>query len=180
MMDVDYKNALKLFSVTLLTTLGALAAFKYGEDLDSTRNVAKILGTLGMFIIGFWILLTHVKMRAISRQQNWLIDAVNWNVKRLREHGLDKDVDTQQTPDDGSSNGGRNYWPWGSHDTEHLRHLDAAARKWWTLYDPSDPSTAPTNNMVAEWLQEERGLSKEKAKAIASILRADGLATGPR
>lgn len=72
------------------------------------------------------------------------------------------------------------HWPWGVHHTEYLGHLDAAARKWWTLYDPSDPTTAPTNDMVADWLMTERRVSKDKARAMASILRADGLPTGPR
>lgn len=71
-------------------------------------------------------------------------------------------------------------WPWGSHHTETLGHLEAAARKWWILYDPDDRGTAPTNETVATWLQDERGISKEKARAIASMLRPDDLPTGPR
>ena len=71
-------------------------------------------------------------------------------------------------------------WPWGQHHTEYLGHLDAAARKFWVLYEPSDPTTAPTNDMVSDWLQSERGISREKARAIASMLRPDGLPTGPR
>jgi hypothetical protein len=71
-------------------------------------------------------------------------------------------------------------WPWGTHHTEALGHLGAAAMRWWTLYDPSEPDTAPTNKQVAEWLQTERGLSQKMAEAMASILRADGLPTGPR
>ena len=71
-------------------------------------------------------------------------------------------------------------WPWGDHHTEALGHLEAAAKRFWTLHDPDDASTAPTNDEVAGWLQQERGVSKQKAEAIASILRADGLPTGPR
>ncbi len=71
-------------------------------------------------------------------------------------------------------------WPWGYHHTEALGHLEAAALRFWVNYDPADHSTAPTNEMVSDWLQKERGVSKEKAKAIASILRPDGLPTGPR
>jgi len=71
-------------------------------------------------------------------------------------------------------------WPWGEHHTELLGHLDAAARKFWTLYEPDDPGTAPTNEMVSDWLQNERGVSQDKARVIASILRADRLPTGPR
>ena len=72
------------------------------------------------------------------------------------------------------------HWPWGNHHTATLGHLEAAARHFWTLYDPDDIGTAPTNEMVASWLQDERGISKEKARAIASMLRPDGLPTGPR
>lgn len=71
-------------------------------------------------------------------------------------------------------------WPWGAHHTELLGHLEAAAVRFWTLYDPTEPSTAPTNDMVSDWLRKERNVSREKAQAIASILRADGLRTGPR
>lgn len=71
-------------------------------------------------------------------------------------------------------------WPWGDHHTESLGHLEAAAKRFWTLHDPDDASTAPTNDEVADWLVNERKVSKEKARAIASILRADGLPTGPR
>lgn len=71
-------------------------------------------------------------------------------------------------------------WPWGNHHTEMLGHLEAAARKFWVNYDPTDSTTAPTNEMVSTWLSKERGLSKIKADSIASILRVDGLPTGPR
>jgi hypothetical protein len=71
-------------------------------------------------------------------------------------------------------------WPWGNHHTEWLGHLEAAAKRWWSLYDPTDATTAPTNTNVSDWLQKERGLSQTKADAMASILRPDGLRTGPR
>jgi hypothetical protein len=70
-------------------------------------------------------------------------------------------------------------WPWGTHETELLRHLAAAGGRFWVNFDPSDPTTAPTNEDVSTWLT-ARGVSKRMADAMASILRADGLATGPR
>ena len=70
-------------------------------------------------------------------------------------------------------------WPWGHYETELLGHLAAAARHWWANFDPSDKTTAPTNQQVAEWLQ-TRGVAKSMADKIATILRADGLPTGPR
>lgn len=71
-------------------------------------------------------------------------------------------------------------WPWGDHHTEALGHLQAAALRFWTHYDASDKSTANTNVQVSEWLQKERNVSKTLADSMASILRPDGLPTGPR
>ncbi|MDO9277150.1 MAG: hypothetical protein Q7U05_01125 [Polaromonas sp.] len=72
-------------------------------------------------------------------------------------------------------------WPWGSHHTELLGHLAAAARRYWgDNYDPLDTSTAPTNATVSEWLQTKHKVSRTMADSIASILRPDGLPTGPR
>jgi len=72
------------------------------------------------------------------------------------------------------------HWPWGDHHTELLGHLEATARRYWQNYDPTDATTAPTNKDVAEWLMNERKLSQKPAEAIASMLRPDGLPTGPR
>jgi hypothetical protein len=73
------------------------------------------------------------------------------------------------------------HWPWGNHHTEMLGHLEAAARRYWGgNYDPLDATTAPTNVTVSEWLQTERKVSRTMADSIASMLRADGLPTGPR
>lgn len=71
-------------------------------------------------------------------------------------------------------------WPWGNHHTNLLGHLEAAAKQWWTYYDPADATTAPTNKVVSEWLIKERKLKKRPAEYIASMLRPDGLPTGPR
>jgi len=71
-------------------------------------------------------------------------------------------------------------WPWGDYETALLRCLDAAASRYWVNYDPTDPTTARTNDEVADWLQSEFKLSQNKAQAIATILRADDLPTGPR
>ncbi|GJI89793.1 hypothetical protein [Duganella hordei] len=70
-------------------------------------------------------------------------------------------------------------WPWGTYETDSLRHLAAAANRFWRNYDPTDATTAPINEDVCKWLVEQ-GVSKRVAEVMASILRADGLATGPR
>lgn len=70
-------------------------------------------------------------------------------------------------------------WPWGRHETDLLRKLAEAAHKFWNNYDPSDPTTAPTNKQVIDWLTAQ-GISGRTAEVMATILRADGLPTGPR
>ncbi|TAM02182.1 MAG: hypothetical protein EPN70_17530 [Paraburkholderia sp.] len=70
-------------------------------------------------------------------------------------------------------------WPWGSHETQLLRKLGEAAETFWKRYDPTDPTTAPTNDQVRDWLTAQ-GVSKRTAEVMATILRADGLPTGPR
>lgn len=84
------------------------------------------------------------------------------------EDGIAEAVDT-----------GAAQWPWGTHNTKLLSHLEAAARRFWTNYDPTDKTTAPTNEQVSGWLQ-TRGVSRRNAEVIATLLRADGLPTGPR
>jgi hypothetical protein len=71
-------------------------------------------------------------------------------------------------------------WPWGSHETALLRHLAAAAERFWVRYDPSDSTTAPTNEKIADWLKEQGLKSQKMADSIATILRHDELPPGPR
>lgn len=70
-------------------------------------------------------------------------------------------------------------WPWGRHETELLRKLAAAANRFWKNYNPNEIDTAPTNKQVSDWLIEQ-GVATRTAEVMASILRADGLPTGPR
>ncbi|MDP1527677.1 MAG: hypothetical protein Q8M20_17885 [Rhodocyclaceae bacterium] len=70
-------------------------------------------------------------------------------------------------------------WPWGDYETDLLRMLASAAEEWWSTYDPASPATAPTNQEVKDWLVGQ-GVSDRIAESMATILRADGLATGPR
>lgn len=73
------------------------------------------------------------------------------------------------------------HWPWGAHHTELLGHLEAAAKRYYCVnYEPTDATTAPINKDVSEWLMTERKVSQKMAESIASMLRPDGLATGPR
>lgn len=70
-------------------------------------------------------------------------------------------------------------WPWGTHSTRYLDELAAAVKHWWVNYDPSDSSTAPTNEEVSDWLR-ARGMAGSMADKIATIIRAEGLRPGPR
>ena len=72
-----------------------------------------------------------------------------------------------------------NKWPWGEHETDLLRKLESAARRFWVNYDSTDHSTAPTSGEVAKWLN-ERGVADRVAEIMAQILRAEGIPKGPR
>jgi len=154
----------------------------FGVDLSQfPTDLSRVLAFLGILItlLLFWCVIQFFEVRRRRDFEKWAIGVMGSMAARLMK--LDKDiesesVDTQaKTPVDAQTS-----WPWGSHHTILLGHLDAAARRFWLLYDPADRTTAPTNEMVADWLQSERGVSKDKARAIASMLRADGLPMGPR
>lgn len=71
-------------------------------------------------------------------------------------------------------------WPWGDYETPLLKALAAAADRWWKRYDPTDATTAPTNDAVVEWLRKEfpdPPMSANIASAIATILRAPSVPT---
>jgi hypothetical protein len=70
-------------------------------------------------------------------------------------------------------------WPWGTHSTKLLKVFADAASHFWRLYDPDEPSTAPTNDQVVAWLV-DRKVSRRLAETMATILRADDLPSGPR
>lgn len=74
----------------------------------------------------------------------------------------------------------QSIWPWGLHHTTALGHLEAAAKRFWVNYDPSDKTTAETNQTVSQWLQKEHQVSENLANAIATMLRPDDLPPGPR
>ena len=80
----------------------------------------------------------------------------------------------------GGHNPSDTKWPWGDHHTELLGHLEAAAKRYWVNFDPADNNTATTNTVISEWLQKERKVSRSMADSIATMLRPNGLPTGPR
>jgi hypothetical protein len=161
-----------LFIVVGVTiSMGALRVFQADMFGIITRPVAFLFYVvlLLIFVVLCAVSLVLNGLEKHQRIQYWLIEQVRLSEKKRRpeellEKGCEISVD----------------WPWGSHSTVHLEHLRAAAEKFWVNYDPSDPSTAPTNEMVKTWLVDERAVSRDKAAAIASILRADSLPPGPR
>jgi hypothetical protein len=96
-------------------------------------------------------------------------DFVAWcNAKRL-PHNIPGRATPQPTT----------KWPWGAYETDLLSKMASAAKEWWSTYDPASPATAPTNLEVKNWLIGQ-GVSDRVAENMATILRADGLPTGPR
>lgn len=176
------KNKVVSLLVVVLSLVVGIKAFSIGAQL--ARNEIELKTAIRFFATNFlfiaflfigWVL--NARVTHLQRQTDWLIDATNWNINRLKTEQNSE----AETGNSIEKNRIQNFrWPWGEHHTETLGHLEAAARKYWVLYDPSDISTAPTNEMVIEWLQSDRGISREKARSIASMLRPDGLPTGPR
>lgn len=69
---------------------------------------------------------------------------------------------------------------WPLHDTRMLTAMRQAAWKFWANFNPQETDTASTNATVVEWLKSQHGISTSTAECMATILRADGLKSGPR
>ncbi|MFC3816626.1 hypothetical protein [Lysobacter sp. GCM10012299] len=79
----------------------------------------------------------------------------------------------------GTAVGRTSGWPWGGYETTLLRHLAAAADRFWKNYDPEEPDTAETKVEVVKWLV-ARGVTERTAEVIDTILRVENLPKGPR
>lgn len=115
------------------------------------------------------------RLRQIEAENARLVEQVAELERRLAE----ATASVQQAPQPEANAPGQR-WPWGDHHTEALGHLEAAGLRFWQWFDPTEPATAETNENVVDWLITERKASKDRARAIASLLRADGLPHGPR
>jgi len=193
-----YRIAAWIYIAFASVIMPAAILFSWNNGDSKHAKLNALSGSFIIIIGGLILLVSEARhqLKIVKAQQAWLIDVVNWNAESLENHNHDaiheplKHEDNAENSEaveafsplkeDAKVSEKPPHWPWGSHHTETLGHLEAAARRFWRLYDPSDISTAPTNDMVATWLQEERGISREKARAIASMLRPDGLPTGPR
>ena len=165
------------FSWILIASAGLLVIFGFLFLQWDSQIVRVIFALAGALVVLFMIVNTLGASSAIRMSRNerllvFALDQIEQLEGKLAEQSpKGTNLDPQHTTE---------RWPWGDHHTEQLGHLSAAARRFWKLYDPSDIGTAPTNKEVAEWLVKERKVSKTMADAIATILRIDGLRTGPR
>lgn len=69
--------------------------------------------------------------------------------------------------------------PTVNYTTPQIELLSAAVKRFWSNHDPNEPDTWPTNEQVTDWLI-DRGVSKTKASAMASIMRSENIPSGRR
>jgi hypothetical protein len=180
-MEQHYKNVLCRYQLKILCH----------EESSETRKIELESTSMGDLYHNFWLhvvetpfidWLNNSRLHEFQRQTFGRYRIVSWlrEIGRKSIYQFDLRTPIEATDVVLPNEPIASIWPWGAHHTEALGHLEAAANKFWRLYDPEDDSTAPTNKQVAEWLQSKRGLSQKMAEAMASILRADGLPTGPR
>ncbi len=175
---IDWGDQHRFLSMTLLSLLAAGITFgvsywykeTYGVNI---QNRITYLFTALMVMILVLFLYIEIYRKVVNERFDWtvvLINNLSQKIENLQSAEIDQ-TEAIKTPA---------KWPWGDHHTKDLEHLAAAAHRFWTLYDPNDFTTAPTNRVVAEWLISNRGVSRDRANYMASILRADGLPDGPR
>lgn len=165
--------SLAIVSVASMVTMFAVA-FWYKETYGvNIQNRVTFLFTSLIILILLAFFYLSVFRAVVNERFEWTLGVIN---------NLSQKINTLENSQDvmPSEDKSPNKWPWGNHNTKDLDHLAAAANRFWTLYDPSDFTTAPTNKVVAEWLVTNRGVARERAGYMASILRADGLPDGPR
>jgi hypothetical protein len=124
------------------------------HDLESCRE------TVGVPI--------HERTLEIAEFSRWAI-SIGWEVPAMLKRYA------KASPAPRAANG----WPWGQFNTKLLEDLAAAAKEFWATWD-GEQGTAPKTDAVVKWLMDKRGLSQNIASAIATILRADSLPSGPR
>ena len=181
-MENDYLLALKEASADGFGSPGsdgfsatALPCVELVRLVDSVENDRIYPIVDGVIPLDTWL---KAKRQNKFQNQQFSRDAL---IAWLRSTGLTSIYPFDTTLQAAAQSSAATRWPWGDHHTELLGHLDAAARKFWNGYKPADPKrTAPKSTEVISWLVEERKVSKSQASAMATLLRADGLKTGPR
>ncbi len=171
----SHRNGLFRGSVLLLLAAHLLYGLVYRETVtgrrvgpqEATLNAGLLIALFITLIFFFWAAMQFNESHEKADRHEQFMSLAMQRIGALEESK-------------GNQTNAGAVWPWGTHETSLLRHLGAAADRWWKLYDPERPDTAPTNKEVVDWLTNERGVTENIAKAIATILRADGLRTGPR
>ncbi len=166
---------LTFISITTMAIAFAVA-YWYKETYGVTlQNRVTFLFTSIMIIILMVFFYVNLQRRIINERFEWTVGVINHLSERI------ENIKNNNCVEENHEQSSISYkWPWGNHNTKDLEHLAAAAERFWKLYDPSDFTTAPTNKVVAEWLVTTRGVARDRANYMASILRADGLPDGPR
>jgi hypothetical protein len=175
---IDWHDSHRRLSMVLVgflaMTITLSIAYWYKDTYGvNIQNRVTVLFTSVIFII--FILVINLELqRSINNDKfDWMLNIINHLSQKIdgNKNSFEEVILEEKKP---------YKWPWGNHNTKDLEHLAAAANRFWTLYDPSDFTTAPTNKVVADWLVTNRGVARERAGYMASILRADGLPDGPR
>lgn len=65
------------------------------------------------------------------------------------------------------------------YQSDQLKILNEASKKWWSNADPEEKDTHPKNEIVTNWLKDQ-GFSKISATQGASIIRPDWATKGRR
>ena len=189
MKKVIYTLSVFSLAYLLFDLVFGITSSTYDDEIRLLYQLSLVINIF-VSIVAFLLFAFEVTEKAsyASSHSEWLRNVVESKMSEIniKIEAISSDKSTNDTQVESTEAIGTKeasdavLWPWGSHHTKHLGDLAAAAKALWTLYDPSDPSTAPTNEMVRDWLVTERGVSKDKASAMASILRADGLPSGRR
>lgn len=161
----------------LVVTLAAMSLLllAYMKSIDTLILLA--IAAIALILIIVMVLSTiSLKAERRATKSEQVIELALAQIERL-----EREIAATSNPTDAANAAPiETQWPWGEHHTALLGSLAEAARRFWKLYDPTDITTAPSNEDVSDWLSKERRISKNMAEAMATILRADGLRTGPR
>lgn len=101
----------------------------------------------------------------------YVVEYENLQQARLRIRDLKSELEDCRHP-------AKPRWPWGTYVTSQLETLAAAVQKFWADRDPDDPEPRAKSDVIVSWLVAQ-GISAHIAKAMATIIRPDGLKPGP-
>lgn len=85
------------------------------------------------------------------------------DVERIQSHGL-AEKQRGRWPEGTPKSPGRQHW------SDDLMKMIQAARKFWELASPDDPTSQASNDEVAAWL-EQQGMTRSRAERAASLIR---------